>query len=146
VTQEYNRGAEAEAEVRGDEPMETPPTAETPIPTGTPMRDEMGAQRAEGAQMHEPSAVDGPRINDYRVRFEELQARFIDEPRSAVRSAQSLVEEAIDRIMQELGHTGDGESADTEQLRVTMKRYRELLYQFTETGSETTPETSVRRT
>jgi len=147
MSQEYDRQAEAEAEAepqaRGHEPMETPTAAETPISTDAPVRDElMETQPAESTQMHEPSGVDRPGMDDYRVRFEALQAKFIDEPRSAVRSAQSLVEEAIDRIMQELGHTGDGDGADTEQLRVTMKRYRDLLYQFTDGDSET----SVRRT
>ena len=69
---------------------------------------------------------------DYRARFEQLQAEFIDEPRQAVKSAQSLVEEAIDRMMEGLRHSGVDDKADTEQLRLTMKRYRDLLYQLTD--------------
>src|SRR5207248_5733650 len=67
-----------------------------------------------------------------RARFEQLQAEFIDEPRQAVKSAQSLVEEAIDRMMEGLRHSGVDDKADTEQLRLTMKRYRDLLYQLTD--------------
>jgi len=70
--------------------------------------------------------------NDYRGRFEQLQAQFIDEPRTAVRSAQSLVEEAIDRMMEGMRHSGADDKADTEQLRLTMRRYRDLIYQLTE--------------
>ena len=69
---------------------------------------------------------------DYRARFEQLQAEFIDEPRQAVRSAQSLVEEAIDRMMEGLRQSGVDDKADTEQLRLAMKRYRDLLYQLTD--------------
>lgn len=56
---------------------------------------------------------------DYQARFEQLQTRFIDEPREAVREASTLVREAVDRLF-----TGD---EDTEQLRRVMQGYRDLL-------------------
>src|SRR5947209_482164 len=56
---------------------------------------------------------------DYQARFDQLQTRFIDEPREAVREASTLVREAVDRLF-------NGEH-DTEQLRRVMQGYRDLL-------------------
>lgn len=56
---------------------------------------------------------------DYQARFDQLQTRFIDEPREAVREASTLVREAVDRLF-------NGEQ-DTEQLRRVMQGYRDLL-------------------
>ena len=56
---------------------------------------------------------------DYQARFDQLQTRFIDEPREAVREASTLVREAVDRLFK-------GEQ-DTEQLRRVMQGYRDLL-------------------
>ena len=74
-----------------------------------------------------------PDMTDYRVRFEKIQAEFIEEPKVAVEKAERLVEEAIDRMttsmheqMQEL-HRYTDRSSDTEQLRVTMRRYRDFI-------------------
>lgn len=74
-----------------------------------------------------------PEMNQFRQRFEELQSEFIQEPRAAVQKAETLVDEAIKRMMVTLqerlrrihGET-DGTS-DTEQLRITMMRYREFM-------------------
>ena len=56
---------------------------------------------------------------DLQTRFDQLQTRFIDEPREAVREASTLVREAVDRLF-------SGEH-DTEQLRRVMQGYRDLL-------------------
>lgn len=56
---------------------------------------------------------------DYKARFETLQARFIDEPKEAVREATNLVREAVDSLFH-------GEQ-DTERLRRLMQGYRDLL-------------------
>jgi hypothetical protein len=77
-----------------------------------------------------------PDAASYMRRFEAVQAEFIDEPRRAVEKAESLVSEAIDRMMdslkQELNRSrtrSDG-GDETEQLRMAMKRYREILHSF----------------
>ena len=56
---------------------------------------------------------------DYQARFDQLQTRFIDEPREAVREASTLVREAVDRLF--------NGNEDTEQLRRVMQGYRDLL-------------------
>jgi hypothetical protein len=86
---------------------------------------------ATSADATRPDAL--PDMTDYRVRFEKIQSEFIEEPKAAVEKAERLVEEAIERMtksmheqMQELHQHAD-RSSDTEQLRVTMRRYRDLI-------------------
>lgn len=69
----------------------------------------------------------GIEMEGYLRRFESVQSEFIDEPRRAVEKAKSLVQEAIDRMMGQLQHDA-GEGDDTERLRLTLKRYRDVLH------------------
>ncbi len=74
-----------------------------------------------------------PEMDQFRQRFDELQAEFIQEPRTAVQKAETLVDEAIKRMMvtyQERLRRIHGETdgtSDTEKLRLTMMRYREFM-------------------
>lgn len=71
--------------------------------------------------------MDDP-VAHYRTRFAEAQARFIDDPKSALDEARSVVEEAIDKYMDSLRmDAGAGGSGDTEQMRRAMQRYRDLF-------------------
>ncbi|TDC72741.1 hypothetical protein E1193_27070 [Micromonospora sp. KC606] len=70
----------------------------------------------------------------FRDRWREVQLRFVDDPRAAVGEAQSLVEEAIQALSaalsaqkQRIGGGQDAGSADTEQLRVAVRQYRDFL-------------------
>jgi hypothetical protein len=101
-------------------------------------RDQAPEPMAERGYERGPErGVAGNGMHEYWTRFEAIQAQFIEEPRSAVQSAQKLVEEAVDRMMEGLRHTKSGDKADTEELRVTMKRYRDVLHQIV--GEPTAP-------
>jgi hypothetical protein len=74
-----------------------------------------------------------PDMTEFQLRFQEIQSDFIDDPRSAIQKAERLMQEAIDRMaksMQErvraMHRDTDGKE-DTEQLRVTMRLYREFI-------------------
>ena len=75
----------------------------------------------------------GMSMAGYRERFEALQSEFIEQPKEAVEKAESLIEEAVDQVMNSLRervrsvHAGIGEGDDTERLRVAMRGYRELI-------------------
>jgi hypothetical protein len=73
---------------------------------------------------------------DYQARFEQLQTRFIDEPREAVREASTLVREAVDRLFER--------DQDTEQLRRVMQGYRDLLARLD--GRQSIEEPAAQRT
>ena len=80
-----------------------------------------------------------PEMANYRRRFEELQSQFIEEPKEAVKKAESLVEEAVEKMVSSLhdrvnhihSELGDG-TDDTERLRMAMRRYRQLIDSFAE--------------
>ncbi|SRR6266566_3313284 len=74
-----------------------------------------------------------PEMSEIRRRFEELQSEFIEEPRDAVKKAEGLMEEAIDRMakamheqMESIHRDIDGNS-DTEHLRLAMRSYRMMI-------------------
>jgi hypothetical protein len=98
------------------------------------MRQEPGREPAATEPAREDSAGAhgyGVEMEGYLRRFEAVQSEFIDEPRRAVENAKSLVQEAIDRMMSRL-HQEAGEGDDTERLRITLKRYRDVLHTFGE--------------
>ncbi|WP_200214792.1 hypothetical protein [Micromonospora coerulea] len=88
-----------------------------------------GAVPADAATLFEPATAQG-----FRDRWRDVQLRFVDDPRAAVGEAQSLVEEAIEALSaalgaqkSKLGGWQDAGSADTEQLRIAVRGYRDFL-------------------
>jgi hypothetical protein len=113
-----------EQEVAGAEARDAPVDRDM---VGTaPVVDE---RSADGTRVRQPApTADESRgmgqseLAGYRDRFADLQTRFIDDPRGATDQACSLVKEAVDRMMDSMLETGD-----TEQMRVAMQRYRNVL-------------------
>ena len=71
------------------------------------------------------------RAEDLRARWAGIQAGFVDEPRVAVQQADELVAAAVKRMEEgiaqqrnALGRQWDGDGASTEDLRVTLRKYR----------------------
>jgi hypothetical protein len=69
-----------------------------------------------------------------RDRWQELQLRFVDDPRGVVTQAQSLVGEAVEGLTKALAEQrraldgwASGGNGDTEQLRVALQRYRDFF-------------------
>jgi hypothetical protein len=77
-------------------------------------------------------------MSDIRLRFDQLQSEFIDDPKSAVRKAQGLIDEMLNKVRERLEntHRGIDKSDDTEQLRLAMRSYRDVIDSFT--GRRTT--------
>ena len=69
---------------------------------------------------------------NFRNRWTEIQAAFVDEPRRAVEQADALVAEVIKRLASSFaderskleGQWGRGDNVSTEDLRVALQRYR----------------------
>jgi hypothetical protein len=87
---------------------------------------------AAGVTLWETDNVDG-----FRDRWQEIQLRFIDNPRRAADQARGLVDdvingltEALSRQRTELGAWQGAELGDTEELRMAVRRYRDLLDQL----------------
>jgi hypothetical protein len=78
---------------------------------------------------------DGDRATELRRRWSEIQARFVDDPREAVKAADTLVDEVI-RDLTALfaderagleSHWDRNEKISTEDLRVALRRYRSFF-------------------
>jgi hypothetical protein len=90
--------------------------------------------RSDDSGEREPlfSGDDGDRL---RSRWQEVQAAFVDEPRSAVKEADALVSELMRRLAetfsqerQQLESQWDRDGdVSTEDLRVALQRYRSFF-------------------
>lgn len=71
----------------------------------------------------------------FRTRWNEIQGKFVDEPRSAVQQADALVTEVIEQIAQMFdnehssleGQWNQGNEVSTEDLRKALKCYRSFF-------------------
>jgi hypothetical protein len=69
-------------------------------------------------------------VQDYRQRWDGIQAGFVDEPRASVRQADDLVASAIKRLAESFGEARtnlEGQTrgdVNTEDLRLAIKKYR----------------------
>jgi len=92
------------------------------------------SRQPDGPSIRQPVDSDGWReLSDVEQRFHELEAEFIREPQAAVKKAETLIEEAVERITRRLHdeiarvHGHAEASSDTEQLRVAMLSYKTLI-------------------
>ena len=83
---------------------------------------------------HSPLFADNEN-NDFRSRWQDIQASFVDDPRNAVKQADELVASTIRRLAEtfsdeksrlEAGWAKGGEG-DTEALRQAFRRYRSFF-------------------
>jgi hypothetical protein len=78
---------------------------------------------------------DGDDAVTFRERWQQVQSRFVDDPRGAVADADSLVSDVTQSLTSRFAEqrTGleqqwsQGENVETEDLRQTMQRYRTLF-------------------
>lgn len=74
-------------------------------------------------------------LQRFRTQWDKVQTSFVDEPREAVRSADSLVANVVQRIAEQFAQERDqlerqwdsGANVSTEDLRQSLKRYRALF-------------------
>lgn len=72
---------------------------------------------------------------EIKSRWRKIQTQFVDEPRTSVDRAESLIEEVMNKLMQKFANERDmldssaesGEELTTEDLRVALRRYRAFL-------------------
>lgn len=120
---ELEPGTEAASET---EPYDEPETLD--LPDEVDLRDTPAAA-TEGQPFVGDTGV-------YRERWATIKASFVDEPRTAVQSADRLVTEAMeDRAKVLMSHHGslqarwcEDDDVDTERLRVVFHDYRTFLF------------------
>src|ERR671932_748571 len=77
----------------------------------------------------------------FQARWEEIQVRFVDEPRGAVEDADALVATVMQRLADGFARErerleaqwGRGEDISTEDLRVALQRYRSFFQRLLST-------------
>ncbi|MFJ1806734.1 MULTISPECIES: hypothetical protein [unclassified Streptomyces] len=107
-----------------DEPVEA--AAGTPAPTT--------GQNAQGED-DVPQLLTADDEEGFRTRWQEVQDRFVDDPRDAVHTADALVADVMQRLAatfadhkQELeGQWNRGEQVNTEDLRQALRHYRSFF-------------------
>ncbi|WP_338676064.1 hypothetical protein V1460_26160 [Streptomyces sp. SCSIO 30461] len=123
---EAGPAADAAPESRGAPATETAPPVETAPP-------------AEAAEEPVRQALVPPgEAEGYRDRWQQIQGTFVDDPREAVRNADTLVAEVIQSLAttfadhkRELeGQWSRGEEIQTEDLRMALQRYRAFFNQL----------------
>ena len=116
------------------------PQAVTPAPTAHRSetvesdRSEMPSRAGTAATDHDnpPLLPDGEGLQS---QWEEIQVRFVDEPRGAVEDADALVATVMQRLAEGFAQErerleaqwGRGEDISTEDLRVALQRYRSFF-------------------
>ncbi|MBO4210060.1 hypothetical protein [Micromonospora echinofusca] len=114
------------------------PTMVDPDGTATPAGAHRPAAGGPDSAAAGPAAGTGEPFlsgtQEYRDRWREVQLRFVDDPRAAAGEAREVVGDAIEAVARALAARRDeldgwqqSGSEDTEQLRVVVRRYRDLL-------------------
>jgi hypothetical protein len=101
---------------------------------------------APGTAARSAASTDRPLLRDstgLRQRWQQVQSEFVDDPREAVGNAAELIEQATQALFAALRHRKRelraswdtdpdtaNRTADTEQLRLAMQRYRALFNQL----------------
>ncbi len=106
--------------------------------------DVANAAREPKAAPHAPDPHDDDRsvamysdeqLRDLRIRWDQIQAGFVDEPRGAVERADTLVAEAISKLAEGFARTRAGleeqwkrgDEVSTEDFRQALRRYRSFF-------------------
>lgn len=120
-----------------DERLSTSDVAATSVEQ--PVEDEQRFEREDTAAREESAEVASllPQADetDLRARWEEIQTRFVDDPRQAVEDADALVAGVMKRMAEGFaqareqleGQWSRGEDVGTEDLRVALQRYRSFF-------------------
>jgi hypothetical protein len=99
-----------------------------------------GSDREDVFELPESGTEAGPLFGDeqsasYRSRWDEIQGRFVDDPRGAVREADELVSTVIGELESSFHSRRDsleagwqeGDDTSTESLRLALQAYRSFF-------------------
>ncbi|WP_224274402.1 hypothetical protein [Streptomyces sp. LS1784] len=107
--------------------------AATP-PEDTTAQGEAADRGAAGQEGEEP-LLPSAQAQELRTRWQQVQTCFVDDPREAVRTADELVADLMRRLAESFADRKQrlesqwnrGDSADTEELRLALQKYRSFF-------------------
>jgi hypothetical protein len=130
------RGRESRTAVVDERPISSQSAAPVPQYIDQPSAASKGAP--VGQQKEE--MADGPLLREeelqgFRLRWDQVQASFVDEPRQAVEQADGLVANMVKRLAEEFSTAradlekqwAAGGDVSTEDLRQVLRRYRSFF-------------------
>jgi hypothetical protein len=126
--------------IRNDERLTTADIAKPPRSESAPRESAVvdpnagtgrTAAATNSAVQHNPLFAQNE-LQNFRTRWDQVQTSFVDEPRTAVEQADSLVANVVKRIAEQFASEREqlekqwdrGENVNTEDLRQALKRYR----------------------
>ena len=109
--------------------------ARSPIADREVVRPRADRQLADLGESDRIALFEPAQLDEFKGRWSEIQAGFVDEPRRAVQQADALVSDVISRIADSFGreHTqleqqwDRGGDVSTEELRQALQRYRSFF-------------------
>ena len=130
MTTEQRNSTDQEETAEQQESTELQEQAEHETKAKEADRNEEAAETGEDQELFRDNE-----LQSFRSRWDEVQGRFVDEPREAVKKADDLVSDLVDRLTSGFAETRSGledqwkkgEDASTEDLRVALTRYRALF-------------------
>jgi hypothetical protein len=121
-------------EATSNEEVQSEEVATTPPPSAPVSMSERADQTTGDEGFREP-LLPADRTAGYRGRWDDIQSRFVDDPRSSVEQADTLVIEVVQDLQTTFGSERSsleaqwqsGEDVQTEDLRVALRRYRSFF-------------------
>jgi hypothetical protein len=106
----------------------------TPLPSAPVSMSDRIEQTTQDEGLREP-LLPADRAAGYRGRWDDIQSRFVDDPRSSVEQADTLVLEVVQDLQTTFGSERSsleaqwqsGEDVQTEDLRMALRRYRSFF-------------------
>jgi hypothetical protein len=117
----------------GSQPPSDEPTDDVAPPTDED--DVVPSPESEGSRPPEGNAPLLERGDEWMNRWNEIQIRFVDEPRESIANADALVDEVMKELAAAFaeerarieGEWSAGSEPSTEELRVALQRYRSFF-------------------
>jgi hypothetical protein len=121
-------------EAMSNEEVQPEDLGPTPQPSTPVSMSDGGDQTTGDEDLREP-LLPADRTAGYRGRWDDIQSRFVDDPRSSVEQADTLVLEVVQDLQTTFGSERSsleaqwqsGEDVQTEDLRVALRRYRSFF-------------------
>jgi hypothetical protein len=125
----------ADLAAASDRPVERDVTRETQQARANVLADAPVRESAANDEDRSTPLFASNESDDFRRRWTDVQAAFVDEPRQAVEKADALVAEAMKRLAEIFSRErgtleqqwAKGGDVSTEDLRVALRRYRSFF-------------------
>jgi hypothetical protein len=116
-------------------------TRDLATPAAQPDAEEPRFERGDAVADQQMTLLEDADQQGFVASWQDIQARFVDDPRKAVEEADQLVATVMQRLADGFaeerdrleGMWGRGEDVGTEDLRVTLQRYRTFFHRLLST-------------